>query len=631
MTINTNLLIAAPMLQDYLVDKDTGLPLTNGIITLYKDNARSFLKNWYYQTGTPGAYTWNQLPNPLHLSSAGTIQDPNGNDVIPFYYPYDEDDETVQEAYYITVYSVDSNGDPAVLQFTRENFPFNPITPSAQVSNQTLRNYIINNVYWRNCGAQALTSVTDLVIAPSQHDGYTNGDIRFVKDITGANDNLSFVAMTTTLNNDVTPEYYLDMQCSGIQVGETVKCIQYPISLHVNTLKNQAFTLKFYAQNIGGGANNYVDLYIYQYTGTGALSASTLSPIGIGRITLNSIMQEYTVSDIFPDAATNLGAGGDDAFFLRIQYPLAATFHIGHTKPQLFLGTDVANNDFDTYDQIEAIINSPRTGDYKQSLNTFQPYGYLLCNDGVISNSGSITPPANVHVARANIDTWPLYNLLWGLNAAVCPIYDSAGAGTTRGASAIADWSANKQIQLSLALGRSLLGLPPAIGATYDRATTPAWSSQAGVFTVSNNSLLYVGAPVYLSGTMPTGGNFTAGTLYYAIPARDGSSTATLQLASSYDNAIAGTAIAAGAASDNGSNIVMNFSMGGFFGQSRHVQTVNELVAHTHTYGITNAAGVLYQGGNPYGDGTATTSSTGNSWPANIIQPSAYANLFIKL
>ena len=40
MPINTDLLIAAPMLQDYLVDKDTGGPLSNGIVTMYKDNQR---------------------------------------------------------------------------------------------------------------------------------------------------------------------------------------------------------------------------------------------------------------------------------------------------------------------------------------------------------------------------------------------------------------------------------------------------------------------------------------------------------------------------------------------------------------------------------------------------------------
>ncbi len=72
MTINTALLIAAPMLQDLLVDKD-GTPMAGGTITLYHDNSRTTLKNWYYQSGTPGNYTYVPLPNPLTLSAAGTI------------------------------------------------------------------------------------------------------------------------------------------------------------------------------------------------------------------------------------------------------------------------------------------------------------------------------------------------------------------------------------------------------------------------------------------------------------------------------------------------------------------------------------------------------------------------------
>jgi hypothetical protein len=39
MAINTNLLIAAPILQDYLVDKDTGFPLAAGVITFIEIKA----------------------------------------------------------------------------------------------------------------------------------------------------------------------------------------------------------------------------------------------------------------------------------------------------------------------------------------------------------------------------------------------------------------------------------------------------------------------------------------------------------------------------------------------------------------------------------------------------------------
>lgn len=619
MTINTELLIAAPMLQDYLVDKDTGLPLASGIITLYRDNARSFFKNWYYQTGSPGAYSYIALDNPLTLSSSGTIQDPNGNDVIPFYYPYSEDDENQADPYYITVYSVDENGAPSVLQFTRENFPFNPSGQNPTATNPTWRNYIINNVYWRNIGDQNLTNVTEMIIAPSQHAGFTNGDIRFIKNITGGADALSFAAMTNVLptgqtqNGAITPEYMLSMECTGEEDGETVKCIQYPISLHVKTLNSVQGTIIFYGQNVSGNSNNYVDLYFYQYLGTGALSQP--DPILIQRVTLNNEFQEFQIPFTTPSSdGLSLGSGGDDALFLRVQYPLSLTFNINHTKPQIYFSSDVPSNDFDTYDQIEAIVESARTGDYRMSLNSFQPFGWVSANDGTIgsASSGATT--------RANVDTWPLYNLLWGsVNNTFAPV--SGG----RGGSAIADFSANKAIGLTKALGRVVMGLPTSSTFSYNHTTS--------ILTVADTTFFYIGSPVLLTnsgGALPDA--FTAGTVYYAIPVN----STTMKLATTYANAIAGTAAAGGSTDGSGTNTI-SFALGGSFGQSTHTLTVAEMPSHTHTdpnnYALWNdAAGTVASGGDvSLHRVSLSLSNTGGSSAHNIVQPSSYMNVYFKL
>jgi len=450
MAINTSLLVSAAMLQDYLVDKDTGFPLANGIVSLFKDDARSFYKNWYYQTGTPGAYTWVALDNPLHLSSVGTIQDPNGNDVIPFYYPYEETNENNPESYYITVYSVDENGDPAVLQFTRENFPYtaNGLSPIATVP--TLKNIIANNVYWRNAGAQDLMNVTDIVIAPSQHDNYINPDIRFLKNVTGANDDLAFLPMTETVANSITPEYYINMKCTGVQLGERQKCIQYPLSMHIKTLANVQATITIDAQNVAGNVNNYLDLYIYQFLGTGALSQP--DPILIQRITLNNSFQPQKIPFTFPDNANlSLGTGGDDALFLQVQYPLAKTFEINHTKPAIYLSATVPDNDFDTYDEIETIINSPRTGDTRISFNTFAPFGWVYMNDGSIGNASSSA------TARANIDCWPLFATLYvNVSDTYAPVSGGRTAPGNTITAAYTDWALNKRLTLPAVMGRAL-------------------------------------------------------------------------------------------------------------------------------------------------------------------------------
>ena len=457
------------MLQDYLVDKDSGnlYPMVWYLCTKMKHVP--FFKNWALSNW----YSWRvhfhiPLDNPLHLSNVGTIQDPNGNDVIPYYYPYQENDENIPETYYVTVYSSDQNGHRAHLQFTRENFPYNPTASFPTSSSPTFRNYILNNVYWRNIGSLTTTNVTNQIIAPSQHDGFGfNGDIRFLKNVTGGADSISFLPMTTELTNDITPEFYLNYTNTGVQTGETQKCIQYPISLHVNTLQNVEASIVFHGQNVAGNANNFVDLYIYQFLGTGALSQPP--PILIQRVTLNNTFQKFVIPFIFPDAeGLSLGNGGDDALFLQVQYPLSAVSSINHTKPQIYLSNTVPDNDFDTYDQIETIINSPRTSDIRTSLNQSYPFGWVALNDGTLGNSTSNA------TARANVDAWQLFNLLWtlfkpydsgGINV-IAQMYTSASTPqvpvtTSYGSTAISDWNANKQLALTKMMGKVLLGTVP--------------------------------------------------------------------------------------------------------------------------------------------------------------------------
>ena len=676
MPINESLLIAAPMLQDYLVDTSSGLPLSAGIVTCYQDNNRTTLKNWYYQTGIPGDYSYVQLPNPMTLSAVGTIVDVNGQDTIPFFYPYASDNITI-ETYYITVDN--ANGQR---MFSRQNFPFLPSaspTPPPPSNFENAQNYIVNNSFWRAIGVVGTgTNIGTLnntivisgntlnytTIAPSQHDTFSMPDLIYAKSTNGATETVTFKKFTSTsaLTNDVLPELYLNHNCTGAQAGETQKFYQYPISLHITQLQNQTFTVTIQAQAADTNPNNVINLYLFQYTGTGTTAPNPilLTPSGF---TLTSNWKKYTVTYTFPSTTgLSLSAAGDDAFYLQIGMPLAETCNINFTLPSLYLTPldNVPANNFTTYDQIDSIISTPRTGDVRTSLNSFAPFGWVLCNDGVISNSGTFTLPTNVPSARQNVDTWPLFNLLWsqfsdidtGSNAnPAAQMYTSAGAATNYGATAIADWNANKQLQLTLMLGRALIGLPPAMGITYTYNSAPSWNSGVnGFFTAvspfASAKLLYIGTPVFLTGTMPTSGNFTAFTVYYAIPSFDGSSTTQFQLATTYANAIAGTAIAAGSASNNGSNIICNFILGGgglgnfAFGEFSHAQQQIEMFLHNHTVtpaqdlyqpsGGTNlpATGFNSNASTPY---TFNTTFNGGTKRMNIVQPVAYMNVFLKL
>lgn len=121
-------------LEEYFVDKDSGLPLAGGTISFYRDVARSTPKTVYQLSGAPPNYTYTPLPNALTLSSVGTVQNAGGDNVVIYYFPYD--DEGNLDLYFISV--KDSNG---VEQFTREAWPnvtaeTNPTENDFAISNQ---------------------------------------------------------------------------------------------------------------------------------------------------------------------------------------------------------------------------------------------------------------------------------------------------------------------------------------------------------------------------------------------------------------------------------------------------------------------------------------------------------------
>lgn len=468
MAINTALLIAAPILQDYFSDNATDAAMSDGVITCYQDNSRTTLKNWYYQTGSPGAYTYTQLPNPLVLSAAGTITDANGNDTIPFWYPYSESDNTTFQPYYVTVDN--SNGQR---QFTRQNFPFVSNPGSTNTFLSTLTNLVTNNVFWRNAGTLTLTNTQNIQIAPSQHDGFVNNmsDMRFIKDANGSTDTITFTQFTNATKfpaatNDGNPEYYMNVACGNSGSTETTKYVQIPICLHVANLSgyiNASVTL--WTQNVAGSGNNTIQLNLFQFLGTGA-SSPVATTIGTINPSDNTWIRT-TFNFSFPLATIPAGGPGDDAWFLQLAFPVGVQFNMNIAKPSIYLSSVVPIDDFQTYEVVSGTIDSPRTGDIRQTINSYSPFGWTAMSDGTIGNASS-------NATRNNVDTWPLYSLLWsavtsqtngtnGGGTGYAQLYTSAGANVAAvGASAIADWNANRKIGLTKTLGRALasVGLP---------------------------------------------------------------------------------------------------------------------------------------------------------------------------
>ena len=639
MAINTDLLIAAPMLQDAFVDKD-GTPMSGGTITCFQDNSRTTLKNWYYQSGTPGNYTYIKLPNPLTLSGAGTICDVNGNDTIPFFYPYSELDNATFQPYFIRIENREQTN-----QITRSNFPFIPDEDN-EPGQGSHNNYVINNRFWRNIGTMNLTNVLDTVVCPGQHDGFSAPDIRFIKNVTGGQDTVTFtkfpLVSTPILEGDITPEFYINHTCSNSPVGETQKAYKFPISLHVNTLASVPFTFTIQGQNAGGTSpgQNTINLFIYQDTGTGTVSPS---PVLLGSITLNSSWQKYELNGIFPSTnGLTLGNGGDDALYLLVQMPLDTNCSINFCLPSIYLTTDAPTNSFATYDEIDTVINSPRTGDLRTSINRFYPYGWLPMNDGTIGN------PSSGSTTRANSDTWQLYNLLWTLAQPydtgsnlnqICQIYTSAGAATNYGGTAIADFNANKRLALTKMMGRVMMGMVPVsalLSSVYSQTITASNAAGNILFTTTTTSGMFTGQPITFTTTGTLPGNIVANRVYFITNINDGGAN-TFQVTQTYANALAYTGLVAWSSAGSNSRLVLDVP-GSTTGQGMHVQLTTEIGQHNHS-GTVN----LNSGG---GSGVAspgtslqvinsptalTINNTGDSYPFNIVQPGVFYNIFIKM
>lgn len=84
----------------------------------------------------------------------------------------------------------------------------------------------------------------------------------------------------------------------------------------------------------------------------------------------------------------------------------------------------------------------PSPGDVKTGLWSAAPATWLEMNGKSIGNA------ASGGTSRANADTAALFAVLWALDATVSIIQTSAGGASTRGASAAADYAANKRLSI---------------------------------------------------------------------------------------------------------------------------------------------------------------------------------------
>ena len=134
---NTNFFASVP-LQYVFRDKDTGEPLSTGVVSFFSDPQFKVPKNVYQLSlGVDNEVVFTSLGNTLILSSIGTFVDDSGSNLIPYYYPWtnppEETDPGVEQLYFIQVYSSDG-----ILQFTLQEWPPNVGAGGSGSSGQVL-------------------------------------------------------------------------------------------------------------------------------------------------------------------------------------------------------------------------------------------------------------------------------------------------------------------------------------------------------------------------------------------------------------------------------------------------------------------------------------------------------------
>jgi hypothetical protein len=115
---------------------------------------------------------------------------------------------------------------------------------------------------------------------------------------------------------------------------------------------------------------------------------------------------------------------------------------------------------------LAAVAAAMPTGAEMAFWGTVAPSGFVLASGRTIGNASSGA------TERANADTEPLFTLLWNATAQTeLAIQTSSGGASTRGASAAADYAANKRMPLPDMRGRVGVGLDNMGGTTASRVT----------------------------------------------------------------------------------------------------------------------------------------------------------------
>lgn len=338
--------IADLSLQQYLVDKDSGFPLIGGKVFFYKDNDRAIPKSVYQLTGDAPNYSFSPLPNPITLSSVGTMQDNNDNDIIPYYLPIVSLDDNTTDLYYVVVESA-----TGVRQFTRGAWPPNAtepggITPADQ---NDLFNFIPNGQFLthNNIHPDNELAHDTNVIAPG---GWT-----FELDPSSASTNfLIFNEITSwTPNPPKSPKFEAVISCTIPDPLDPIKSIR----IKFNDVNKFASESEFFTFGFSGKSNfSPIDVTVRLIKDFG-IGGSSFTPEPLATFTLTNEYQFFNVASIFGSNAGETIGIGQTFIALELEFPVNAAFNVSVTDFVLIQG-NIALETFPTQTNADMLTRS---------------------------------------------------------------------------------------------------------------------------------------------------------------------------------------------------------------------------------------------------------------------------------
>lgn len=349
-------------LDTYFVDKDSGLPLAGGTLTFFRDVARSTPKLVYQLSGAPPNYTYTALPNPIVLSSVGTVQDAGGDNVVIYYFPFDDEGN-------LDLYFVDVRDSLGVQQLTREAWPNITAADNPMENDFPIQNQIANSQFTQVFINESPPTIYSVTGASNQVFAFAP-DWDFVISGTGT---VTVQRILIAGNNAVptSPPYTLDVSLSaGITVCNLRQRFNVNSGLWSSTA-NQAIFLAgtLIAVNQNAGSTGIQMLY--------AESTGGLPVVIVDALFDNSAYQVLSGVTAAPvPTSTNTDTG--DEGFIDIYLSFNPNSHVRISSIQVAPTVDEAGGIFLQYELNSSNREQAFMGDYYIPQLNIRPSPSLL-------------------------------------------------------------------------------------------------------------------------------------------------------------------------------------------------------------------------------------------------------------